>query len=652
MEIQKIDYKNWFLNQKRIPDKKSSEYKSFFEFHKDLCLNGCMMEGEFINPFLYWHLNIWHTEVDIIDERGKINQKYANPYFRDNEWIITNEIERAHNEHKGLIILGIRRLAKALQNDELLYTKDGIKKIGDAQVGEQIYDHTGGLTTITGVYPQGKIPVYKMSLEDGREIICCENHIWRVLDRRNSRSFKNLSIKELLPIYKHDRIHNGYRDKVTRNIEECHFAIIKNKEVPYNQTKQLIDPYYLGLWLGDGSSRRTGITTIDQEIKDYIYLYANRLNLKVRKDKEEYIITSGMIGGRKDNNTLFNYFKEYNLIQNKHIPNQYLFGSLEQRKELLKGLMDTDGCVYNNGTISFTTTCEQLAIGFFQLCRGLGLNLTRKQFIPKLYGRACGTGWLFTIFTEEPIFKLQRKLSKYKIGNKGKQSKINYTTIRNIELIGEDYATCITVDNKDKLFLTTDYTVTHNSVMEASYIGWGATFDENSQNVISGLNSPDIKLITDKLDKGLNFIPEAWRWQRIEDNWKSQVTLGIKTRAGERIPFSQILIRNLDEGNNEEAIAGTKPRKLIIDEIGKGSYLRALQAAVPGFTTPYGWTCSPLLMGCVCAGTKVWIDNGKLINIEELLLSVEPRFTLRQRTDECDMQRNAKKKMTIWHLLY
>jgi hypothetical protein len=135
------------------------------------------------------------------------------------------------------------------------------------------------------------------------------------------------------------------------------------------------------------------------------------------------------------------------------------------------------------------------------------------------------------------------------------------------------------------------------SVLEASYIGWGATFDENSQNVIAGLNAPDIKLITDKLDKGLNFLPEAWRWQRVEDNWKNQVTLGIKTKSGERIPFSQILIRNLDEGNNEEAIAGTKPRKLIIDEIGKGNFLRGFQAAVPGFTTPYGWGCSPILTG-------------------------------------------------------
>jgi len=246
-QLQTIDYKDWYLNQKRIPDKQSVEYVSFFAFHKELCLNGCMMEGEYINPFLMWHLNFWNTEVDYVDDRGRISDKYSHPLLRDNEWVVTNEIERAHKEHKGLVILGLRRFAK--------------------------------------------------------------------------------------------------------------------------------------------------------------------------------------------------------------------------------------------------------------------------------------------------------------------------------------------------------------SVLEASYIGWGATFDENSQNVIAGLNAPDIKLITDKLDKGLNFLPEAWRWQRVEDDWKKQVTLGIKTRAGERIPFSQILIRNLDEGNNEEAIAGTKPRKLIIDEIGKGSFLRGLKAAEPGFTTPFGWACSPILTG-------------------------------------------------------
>src|SRR5689334_20136801 len=100
--LKSIDYKDWFINQKRVPDATSAEAKPFYDFHKDLCINGAMMDGVYINPFLYWHLNIWHTEVDIIDERGRISQKYANPYLRDNEWIVTNEIDRAHDEKRGL----------------------------------------------------------------------------------------------------------------------------------------------------------------------------------------------------------------------------------------------------------------------------------------------------------------------------------------------------------------------------------------------------------------------------------------------------------------------------------------------------------------------------------------------------------------------
>ena len=80
--IQSIDYKDWFINQKRIPSKDSQEYKEFFDFHKDLCINGAMVGGVYINPFLYWHLNMWHTEVDIIDDFevkgfGNVNRTVA-----------------------------------------------------------------------------------------------------------------------------------------------------------------------------------------------------------------------------------------------------------------------------------------------------------------------------------------------------------------------------------------------------------------------------------------------------------------------------------------------------------------------------------------------------------------------------------------------
>src|SRR6476620_2073417 len=113
MSHNSIDYKDWLINQKRLPDKNSSEAKEFFEFHKKLALEGFNMNGVFINPFLYWHLNMWHTDVDTIDEKGYISQKYINPPLRDNEWVITGAIHEANVQKKGLAIGGIRRAAKS-----------------------------------------------------------------------------------------------------------------------------------------------------------------------------------------------------------------------------------------------------------------------------------------------------------------------------------------------------------------------------------------------------------------------------------------------------------------------------------------------------------------------------------------------------------
>lgn len=134
------------------------------------------------------------------------------------------------------------------------------------------------------------------------------------------------------------------------------------------------------------------------------------------------------------------------------------------------------------------------------------------------------------------------------------------------------------------------------STAMSSYLGHGATLDQNSQNILVGTNSDDLKTMVNMLDVGLNNVPLAFKWDRIEDNWKQQVTLGIKKKNNEKMPFSRLIIRNVDGGNNEEAIAGTKPRRLVIDEAAKNPFLDAYQAAVPGFTTAEGiLACSPII---------------------------------------------------------
>lgn len=153
--------------------------------------------------------------------------------------------------------------------------------------------------------------------------------------------------------------------------------------------------------------------------------------------------------------------------------------------------------------------------------------------------------------------------------------------------------------------------------IEASWIGRGATIFQGSQNVISSTNEGDIKLLTAAVDRGLTAMHPYFNYFRIADDWKKEVVLGFKDKKGKKYEWSKILIRNLDEGRNTEAIAGTKPKTLVIDEIGKQmKILEALTAAKPGFTSQWGWRCMPLLTGT--GGTfLVNSDAEKLLNNPE-----------------------------------
>ena len=637
MDLLEIRASDWHINQKSIPPPDSEEYVGYYEYQRGLCMNGCTIDGVFINPYLYWHLNFWHTDIDY-EENGRLLQKYAHPLLRDNEWKIFNGIWQAEKERKGLAIGGSRRISKDLLNCSKLYTLDGEIEIGDAKVGQKIFDDQGNLTTITGVFPQGIRPVYKMTLRDGRELYCGLDHNWSVIEsaykkipgtRRNKPYYREVvkTTKQLIDSgIQKERVHNGYKDGKTRTIKEAKYWIRNNKAVKYEEKDLPIDPYFFGIWLGDGSSSTTAITTEDQEISDYIKMYADSLGLSVREQRMEgnkastYYISSGYRGGITDKNPLKNKLRELNVLNNKHIPDIYLHSSIEQRMELLRGLMDSDGSCSANSTIVFTSSIPKLAKDFYFLVRSLGIATTKK-IRPSYYVKdgvriECKDSYEFSLYTELPVFKLKRKLCRVQKGKKGFQSKINKTAIVDIQYVFDAHTTCISVDNDQKLFLTDDFTISHNTTFESSYIAHGATFDENSQNIIAGLNSDDIRLITDKVDKGLNRIPEPFQWMRIEDNWKNQVTLGVKDTKNRKYPFSQILIRNLDGGNNEEAAAGTKPRKFIIDEGGKGSFLKALQAAIPGFTTAYGWTCSPIV-------TFTGGDMDKFHDAKELMFNPE-----------------------------
>lgn len=156
-------------------EEQDDDVKQFWENEAMKLLNGVTINGVFIHPWLYWHINFWKMMIDVGDDRIP-----GNSQLRDNEWMFAEFLKQAEEENKGIFMFGCRRFGKALLDSEILYLEDREKMIGNIVVGDKIYDDKGNLVEVVGVYPRGKVTTYRVVFEDGRNVICCGNHQWRV----------------------------------------------------------------------------------------------------------------------------------------------------------------------------------------------------------------------------------------------------------------------------------------------------------------------------------------------------------------------------------------------------------------------------------------------------------------------------------------
>lgn len=156
-------------------EEQDDDVKQFWENEAMKLLNGVTINGVFIHPWLYWHINFWKMMIDVGNDRIP-----GNSQLRDNEWMFAEFLKQAEEENKGIFMFGCRRFGKALLDSEILYLEDREKMIGNIVVGDKIYNDKGNLVEVVGVYPQGKVTTYRVVFEDGRNVICCGNHQWRV----------------------------------------------------------------------------------------------------------------------------------------------------------------------------------------------------------------------------------------------------------------------------------------------------------------------------------------------------------------------------------------------------------------------------------------------------------------------------------------
>lgn len=219
----------FYVNMKNPPvwndlfgwEDQDDDVKQFFTEEAYKVKNGITINGTFIPPWLYWHVNFFPVFQDLPNgERVPAISR-----LRDNEWFFSEMYQRARQEKKGLGMFGTRRFGKALLDSELIYTPYGPKKIGFADIGDIIYGDDGKLTTIVGVYPQGFVDMYKVTFEDGRSIVCCGQHQWKVKYHGDYKVMSTMGI-----------IHSDFQ-KMTIDIGEA---------VDFPERRWLMSPQLLG----------------------------------------------------------------------------------------------------------------------------------------------------------------------------------------------------------------------------------------------------------------------------------------------------------------------------------------------------------------------------------------------------------------------
>ena len=219
----------FYVNMKNPPvwndlfgwEDQDDDVKQFFKEEAYKVKYGVTINGTFIPPWLYWHVNFFPVFQDLPNgERVPAISR-----LRDNEWFFAEMYQRARQEKKGLGMFGTRRFGKALLDSELIYTPHGSKKIGFADIGDIIYGDDGKLTTIVGVYPQGFVDTYKVTFEDGRSVVCCGQHQWKVKYHGDYKVMSTMGI-----------IHSDF-SKMTIDIGEA---------VDFPERRWLISPQLMG----------------------------------------------------------------------------------------------------------------------------------------------------------------------------------------------------------------------------------------------------------------------------------------------------------------------------------------------------------------------------------------------------------------------
>ena len=348
---------------------------------------------------------------------------------------------------------------KAQPLDTRVITPNGHKLMGDIQIGDQVIGGDGKAHTVTGVFPQGAKQVYKITFADGRATRCCAEHLWNVTTRTrrdHGRGYTTMTLAEMMqrPVKLAGK--HGYT-----------YQIPTTKPVEYAPGDTLpVDPYLLGALIGDGCLTLTrnpanGCRTLyfNNSEDDVIQRVSNELERNKSQMKanshtaNQFVITECAWLKEAIISMGLNHRSE-----GKFIPEIYMTASVRDRIDLLRGLMDTDGSVAQNGSLSYSTTSKRLADDVQTIARGLGYRAAVSVSKRNEY--------TVTISANDTVFSSEKHKRRMECAKSGTYREVCTDTLAivSIEKDGVEPCQCIMVDSEEHTYLCDDFIVTHNTV--------------------------------------------------------------------------------------------------------------------------------------------------------------------------------------------
>ncbi|WP_287004645.1 MULTISPECIES: LAGLIDADG family homing endonuclease [Gordonia] len=392
------------------------------------------------------------------------------------KWLLIHALELdevSRYRFRTVVVLVARQNGKALDIDTPILTTNGWSTMGELSVGDEVYHPDGHSARVTGAFDAtANRECFEVETTDGRRLVADADHLWTVQDRRRCVSKGRRGERQLRTylwetLTTRQLIERG----LMRSKRECAFRLPVQHAILSPDTELPIDPWLLGLWLGDGSSSSALITVGDRDVGEITTLIkgagAEIVSSKRARTAHEVRFR---IAPRK-----FGFQAQCTRLGvwgtgNKHVPERYLTAGTRQREALLQGLLDSDGSISAAGQVEFSATNRRLADDALYLARSLGWRATLRESRATIAGRDCGPRYRVT-FTPSAHdayrpFRLGRKTSRVRDDLKSRGGERHAVSIRCITPVPSRPVRCIKVDRPDGLFLAgRDLMPTHNTLV-------------------------------------------------------------------------------------------------------------------------------------------------------------------------------------------